>query len=324
MKAGYDCYCEKPAASTYSDCKLMVEAAKKLGRKLHFQVSSAMTPQAEIGREYIAEGKIGRPYLANLELALMRRRPGYDAPEFTQDFLSSRICGHGESIDLGVYAISHILYLLGNPRIASVYGFSGQFVKYDASRITVEGGFDVDDTVDGMIRFENGTNFHCMITSANNMKNYVTSYIMGTGGAMEFLGTDMAGYKFARENLTDDAGFMGEPEIIFHEDRGDDVTDIPLNCDKSFEIETAKDPKKYYRYDNMCQWIAYKLGLISEEEHINTVELTLNMLAITDGIFLSNELGRSVTYDEIAEKSPSYYIKEQEIGGQMYTYDLTI
>lgn len=102
------------------------------------------------------------------------------------------------------------------------------------------------------------------------------------------------------------------------------MTDIPLNCDKSFEIETAKDPKKYYRYDNMCQWIAYKLGLISEEEHINTVELTLNMLAITDGIFLSNELGRSVTYDEIAEKSPSYYIKEQEIGGQMYTYDVTI
>ncbi|MFR3822527.1 MAG: Gfo/Idh/MocA family protein [Hungatella hathewayi] len=40
MKAGFDCYCEKPAAVTYTDAKLMVDAAQKLGRKFHVQISS--------------------------------------------------------------------------------------------------------------------------------------------------------------------------------------------------------------------------------------------------------------------------------------------
>ena len=324
MKAGFDCYCEKPAASTYADCKLMIDAAKKLGRKLHIQMSSVMTPQSEKAREYVAEGRIGDPYLTNLEVFLQRRRPGCDLPDFPQGFLSSKVAGHGQSVDLGVYVIGQILFILGSPKVQSVTGFAGQFVGYDKEKITIEGGFDVDDTIDGMVRFENGMSFHYLNTSANNLKNYMMTYILGTKGALELTGTDMAGYKFARKDPSDGAGFMGEPEVIFHEDLGDHVSEVPLNCDAEGMAAVEADPKKMYYYDNQCMWLAYKLGLISEEERYNTPELALNQLLITDGMFLSNEWGRSVTYDEIVENSPSYYVREQEINGNMYTYDITV
>ncbi|MCF0133579.1 MAG: Gfo/Idh/MocA family oxidoreductase [Blautia sp.] len=324
MKAGYDVYCEKPAASTYADCKLMLDASEKLGRKLHIQMSSVMTPQSEKARAYMEAGKLGNPYYVNLEVFLQRRRPGYDLPDFPQGFLSKKVAGYGQSVDLGVYVIGQILYILGCPKVASVNGFAGQFVKHDPSRVTIEGGFDVDDTIDGTVRFENGTTFHYLNTSANNLKNYMMTYILGTDGAMELTGTDMAGYKFARPNITDDAGFMGEPEVVFHEAFDDHVTDVPLNCDAEGMAKVAEDPKAMYRYDNQCMWIAYQQGLISEEERINTTELALNQLLITDGMFLSNALGRSVTYDEIIANSPSNYVREQMINGKLYTYDITV
>ena len=61
MKAGFDCYCEKPAAVTYADGKLMADAAKKLNRKFHVQISSLMTPQTRVAKEYIKSGKLGTP-----------------------------------------------------------------------------------------------------------------------------------------------------------------------------------------------------------------------------------------------------------------------
>ena len=51
MKAGFDCYCEKPAAVTYADAKLMLDCAKKLDRKFHVQVSALMTPQTRVAKD---------------------------------------------------------------------------------------------------------------------------------------------------------------------------------------------------------------------------------------------------------------------------------
>ena len=45
LKAGFDCYCEKPLAASYHDAQMVIDCAKKLGRKFHVQISSLMTPQ---------------------------------------------------------------------------------------------------------------------------------------------------------------------------------------------------------------------------------------------------------------------------------------
>lgn len=321
MKAGFDCYCEKPAAVTYADAKLMVDAAKKLGRKFHVQISSLMTPQTRLAKQYIKEGKLGTPYLVNLEQCTSRRRPGYDLPEFTEDFLSKRIAGHGPSIDLGIYVIGQILHLFDCPRVQSVNGFTGHFVDYDKNIIKSPDGYGVEDTIDGFVKFETGLGFHFLSTSANNYKDYSMTYILGSKGGLEVLNTDTVGGKFERVN-PDAATEPGtEPELRFFGNVDGRDVGIDLNCDKNGIMEARRDPQMMLYNDNQCMWLAYKLGILNEETRYNTPEIALNQLIITDGFFLSTELGRSVTREEIIASSPSTYLREQEIAGKLHRFD---
>lgn len=96
---------------------------------------------------------------------------------------------------------------------------------------------------------------------------------------------------------------------------------IDLECDSNGMLEARKDPRMMLYNDNQCMWLAYKLGILDDTTRYNTPEIALNQLIITDGFFLSNELGRSVTYDEIVNSSPSTYMREQEIDGRLYRFD---
>lgn len=324
MKAGFDCYCEKPLAVTYHDAKLMVDAAKKLGRKFHVQISSLMSPQTRIAKKYIDEGRLGTPYLVNLEQCTSRRRPGYDLPEFTEDFLSTKIAGHGPSIDLGIYVIGQILYLFDCPAVQSVNGFTGHFVDYDKRLIKNPNGYDVEDTIDGFVRFENGLGFHFLSTSANNYKDYGMTYILGTKGGLEVLNTDTVGGKFERVDPDAPTPPGTEPELKFFGNTDGRDINISLNCDANGKIEARLDPKMMLYNDNQCMWLAYKLGILDDTTRYNTPEIALNQLIITDGFFLSNELKRSVTRDEIIMNSPSTYLREQEINGKLYKFDIDV
>ena len=324
MKAGFDCYTEKPAAASYADAKLMIDAAKKLGRKFHVQISSVMTPQSRLARKMIRDGRLGKPYYVNLEACAQRRRPGYDWPAFTEDFLSKKVAGHGPSIDLGIYAIGQILFVLDQPEIASVSGFAGKFMPHEPSLVSNPNGFDVEDTADGLIRFTNGAAFHYLATSANNYRDYSMTYILGDKGGLEITDTDMGGYRLARPNPAGPPMFGGEPGLRFFGDMDGRDVGIDLNVDANSTLETRLDPKMWIYNDNQVMWLSYKLGLISEEERYNTPSIALDMLMVTDGIFLSSDLGRSVTRDEIIAMSPSLYLREQEIGGKTYRFDVEV
>jgi len=45
LKAGKDVYCEKPMSWCYRDARVMAETARKLGRKLHIQLSTIYAPE---------------------------------------------------------------------------------------------------------------------------------------------------------------------------------------------------------------------------------------------------------------------------------------
>ena len=70
-------------------------------------------------------------------------------------------------------------------------------------------------------------------------------------------------------------------------------------------------------------WLAYKLGILNDETRYNTPEIAAQQLLITDGIFLSEKLGREVTVDEIKELSPALYMTEQEIGSELVKFDVS-
>lgn len=322
MKAGFDCYCEKPEAVSYRDAQMMIDCAKKLGRKYHVQMSSIMTPQARVGRDMIARGELGNPYFVNLEQCTMRRRPGYDAGlrAFTTDFYSKRISGHGPSIDLGIYVIGQILFMLGCPKLQSVSGFAKQAMELKPKLITNPDGFGVEDICDGFAKFETGLGFHFLSTSANNAKEYAMTYILGSKGGLEVLDTDTVGGKYARPGMGR-PNFGGEPNLKFFGNwNGRDVA-VDLRCDENGMEEELTNPEMLYYNDNQVMWLAYKLGILNDETRYNTPEIAAQQLLFTDGIFLSEELGRSVTRDEIIELSPSVYLREQDIGTEVLKFD---
>lgn len=324
MKAGFDCYCEKPEAASYHDAKLMMDCAKKLGRKFHVQMSSIMTPQSRTGRDLIAKGQLGTPYYVNLEQCCMRRRPGYDPGlrEFTTDFYTKAMAGHGPSIDLGIYVIGQILFMLGLPELESVSGFARQAMELEPKLVTNPHGFGVEDICDGFAKFKNGLGFHFLSTSANNAKEYSMTYILGSKGGLEVTDTDMAGGKFARPQGVTRPMFGEEPNLrYFGNWNGRDVS-MDLRCDENGNLEELTNPEILLYNDNQAMWLAYKLGILDDTTRYNTPEIAAQQLLFTDGIFLSQQLGRSVTAEEIKAMSPSLFLREQQIGSELVKFDV--
>lgn len=324
MKAGFDCYCEKPEAASYHDARLMIDCAKKLNRKFHVQMSSLMTPQTRVARDMIAQGKLGTPYFVNLEQCTMRRRPGYDPGlrEFTTDFYSRKVSGHGPSIDLGVYVIGQILFVLGMPELKSVSGFSRQAMELDQRLITKPEGFGIEDICDGFAKFENGVGFHFLSTSANNAKEYAMTYILGSKGGLEVTDTDTIGGKFARPAGVTRPLFGEEPNLRFFGNMDGRDVSVDLRCDENGQVEELTNPEILLYNDNQAMWLAYKLGILDDNTRYNTPEIAAQQLLFTDGIFLSEQLGRSVTADEIKAMSPSLFMREQEIGSKVVKFDV--
>ena len=323
MKAGFDCYCEKPEAASYHDAKLMMDCAKKLGRKFHVQMSSIMTPQSRTGRDLIARGQLGTPYYVNLEQCCMRRRPGYDPGlrEFTTDFYTKAMAGHGPSIDLGIYVIGLFLFMLGLPELESVSGFARQAMELEPKLVANPQGFGVEDICDGFAKFKNGLGFHFLSTSANNAKEYSMTYILGSKGGLEVTDTDMVGGKFARPEGVTRPMFGEEPNLrYFGNWNGRDVS-MDLRCDENGNLEELTNPEILLYNDNQAMWLAYKLGILDDTTRYNTPEIAAQQLLFTDGIFLSQQLGRSVTAEEIKSMSPSLFLREQQIGSELVKFD---
>ena len=323
MKAGFDCYCEKPEAASYHDAKLMMDCAKKLGRKFHVQMSSIMTPQSRTGRDLIARGQLGTPYYVNLEQCCMRRRPGYDPGlrEFTTDFYTKAMAGHGPSIDLGIYVIGQILFMLGLPELESVSGFARQAMELEPKLVANPQGFGVEDICDGFAKFKNGLGFHFLSISANNAKEYSMTYILGSKGGLEVTDTDMVGGKFARPEGVTRPMFGEEPNLrYFGNWNGRDVS-MDLRCDENGNLEELTNPEILLYNDNQAMWLAYKLGILDDTTRYNTPEIAAQQLLFTDGIFLSQQLGRSVTAEEIKSMSPSLFLREQQIGSELVKFD---
>ena len=324
MKAGYDVYCEKPSAATYHDAKMAIDCAKALGRKFHVQMSSVMTHQTRVAKHYVDSGKLGNVYYVNLETTCRRRRPGLDFPEFATAFYNKRLAGHGQAIDGGVYVVGQMLHILGNPKLLNVNGCAARGVDIDERMVRDPEGFGVEDMVDGLAKYENGLNFHFLLTSALNFRDYDLTYIAGSKAGLEITFPDMGGGAFAQPmGAPPMRGGFRQPGLKFYGTLDGENVDMDLSPVENGRIEQLADPNMLLYNDNQVMWLAYKLGILNDETRYNTPETAAQQLLFTDGIFLSQELGRSVTADEIVAMSPELMIREQEIDGQLVKYDLS-
>lgn len=276
MEAGKHVYCEKPMAGSYADARIMYDTAQALGRKLAIQLYTLFSPETRAARLLIDAGALGELYHARSTGFRRRGRPyvdGYGTPTFVQ----KRHAAGGALYDMGVYHIARLLYLLGNPGVARITGKTYQKTPMDPAR-EKSSGYDVEELGLGFVHFTNDVTLDIIEAWAVHLDGFEGSSIVGTLG-----------------------GIRLEPFGYYH-----NIGDLEVNSTVNLE-------QIPYRWKNVHQggdvydsaghhWVAALQGRV---ELLPSAELALNTMLISEGMYLSDQLGCEVTADEVRERSVS-------------------
>ena len=160
MKAGKDVLCEKPAARTYAEALEMKKVQNETGRILNIGVVNRFNDNVNAIKKYIDQGKLGEVFHVYVSFRAHRSIPGLGGA-----FTTKAIAGGGALIDWGVHYLDIVMYCCGDPKPLTVSGEAfcrlGKDMKNYVYRKmwaedtkNVNGTYDVDDSVTGMIRTE--------------------------------------------------------------------------------------------------------------------------------------------------------------------------
>jgi predicted dehydrogenase len=294
MAAGKHCYCEKPMAGSYIDAVAMQGAAERYGKKLHVQLARIYDPQTACAKTLIDRGRLGEIYHARSYGYRRRGRPFVDG--FAEkEFVSSYWAGHGALYDMGVYHISLLLYLLGTPKVERVSGSVYHKLAMDEGRRAAS-GFDVEELGVGFIKFAGGLTMDMIESWAVHGGAFPASSIHGSEGGLQFV--DKESLKFFSE-------IEGYPAVS--------TLDIAAEQYRRRKI----NPDIWMYTSSQAHWVGVLRG---ECEPIDTANIALQTMLISEGIFLSGQLGREVAGDEIPELSQSNALTRQATPVGIFDY----
>jgi predicted dehydrogenase len=280
LQAGKHVYCEKPMAGAYCDAEVMLRTAQELDRKLSIQINTLFAKETKAAKALIAQGVLGKPYHARSTGFRRRGRPyvdGYGSATFVQ----KRNAAGGAMYDMGVYHIATILYLLGNPEVVRISGKLYQETPMDPGR-KESSGYDVEELGLGLVRLQDGMTLDIIEAWAIHLDRFESSYIVGTQG-----------------------GIRLDPFGIFR-NMGDLEVDSVANLG-SFDWRLHALRENADAYDGPQQhWVAALQGRV---DLLPIAEIALNTMLISEGIYLSDKLGREVTAQEVKASSQSTSIK---------------
>jgi len=276
LEAGKNVYCEKPMSWTYLDAKRMYDRAQELGRMLHIQLSTLYSAECRAAKRLIDEGYLGDLYYAKSCHYRRRGRPFVDGYG-TRAFVNKSTSGGGSMLDMAVYHISRIVYLLGNPEILTVSGSTYQKLDnmYEDRRKTSE--YDVEELGMGVIRLAGGLTFFMEEAWAIHSDQPDGDHVFGSKG-----------------------GVRVDP-LAYFSTLGD------MEMDATFDLKQADwrwhqcDPMTAAFDNSQRHWMWAQLGRVPLLE---TASIALKTALITEGIYVSNHYGREVTVAEIAAAAP--------------------
>lgn len=279
LASGRHCYCEKPMAGAYADALAMKTAAQQSSKRLHIQLAGIYSNEVRSVKELIDDGALGEVYYARTNGHRRRGRPyvdGYGKPTFVQKENS----GGGALYDMGVYHISELLWLLGNPNPTRICGRTFQKLAMDAKRQALS-GYSVEELGAGLVNFENGVALDILEAWAMHLDTLEGSFILGSDGGARLR---PFGYFTSNGDLDIDGGAsMGAAAY------------------RRRKLRTA-DGDTDTRDSSQRHWVSVLLG---EDTLLPTLDLALNTMLISEGIYLSEKLGREVTAEEVRELSVS-------------------
>ena len=294
MRAGKHCYCEKPMAGSYHDANAMAEVSKETGKHLHIQLGMIYEDTTHAAKKVIEAGIMGEIYHARSYGYRRRGRPfvdGYAEKEFNSKYWASG----GALYDMGVYHISQLLYLLGQPDVDRISGQVYQKLDMDEKR-RIEGGFNVEELGLGFVKFKSGLSLDIIESWAVHASEFPPSEIMGAKGGLS----------------------LSRPMTFLSEIAGYPATTTFDMGAENYRTHQLDSSRVYF--DNSLHHLIG--GLRGDCEFIKTREIALQTMLISEGIFMSSECGHEVSAQEIRETSKSCYIKKQDVGFDTFEYTL--
>ena len=276
LEAGKHVYCEKPIAGSYHDGLAMLQTAEKLKKKLHIQIFSLYTDETRAAKNLIDAGELGEVFHARSTGFRRRGRPFVDGYG-TQTFVQKRNSAGGALYDMGVYHISQLLYLLGNPKVERITGKTYQKTDMDPAR-RESSGYDVEELGLGFVRFAGDLSLDIIEAWAIHMDNFEGSSIVGSKGGVRL--TPFGFFKsYGDLDITSSAN-LGSAAARWHTVNGEGGN-----------------------YSNsQAHWIAALQGKV---ELIPSAQIALNTMLISEGIYLSERLGHEVSAEEVKAASVS-------------------
>jgi predicted dehydrogenase len=155
LEAGKHVMCEKPMAKTSEEARLMVEAAKRTGKKLTIGYNNRFRSDSQYLKEVCEQGELGEVYYAKAHAIRRRAVPTWGV------FLDEEKQGGGPLIDIGTHALDLTLWMMDNYKPKVVLGSTYHKLGKKENAANAWGPWDpekftVEDSAFGFITMENG------------------------------------------------------------------------------------------------------------------------------------------------------------------------
>jgi len=284
LRAGKHVFVEKPLAGSYADGRAMLQEARENRRMLFMQLSTVFRVQTKAAKTIIDQGRLGRIFLARSSGFRRRGRPFVDGYG-TKFFVMKQWAGGGALLDMAVYHVGQILYLLGNPKPLRVKGRVFQEMPMNEERRR-ESGFDVEELGVGIADLQGGITMEVFEAWAANLSGVEGSYVLGSLG----------GIKLGEE----------EKALSYHAYMQELDGDVTFDLDGFNFRRHAYNPNEDAFDSPVNHWVAALQGRV---QLVPTAEIGLNHLLLAEGIYRSHLLGREVAAEEIDETSTSTALK---------------
>ncbi|MGA3065295.1 MAG: Gfo/Idh/MocA family oxidoreductase [Tepidisphaeraceae bacterium] len=198
LNAGCHVMVEKPMAMTPAECKKMIAAAKRAGKKLAVGFQYRFHPSTEFLLRARDDGRFGKILFVKCQALRRRGIPNWGV------FGQKHLQGGGPMIDIGVHVIEMAHYVMGSPTpiaaAANTWTYLGNkkstvasmWPNWDYKTYTVE------DLAIGQVRFDTGAIMQIEASFAAHIKEDVWNFtLVGEKGGCQWdppqIFTDRAG-----------------------------------------------------------------------------------------------------------------------------------
>lgn len=155
LEADKHVMCEKPMAKTPAQARMMVEAAKRTGKKLTIGYQNRFRDDSQYLKKASENGQLGEVYYAKATAIRRRAVPTWGV------FLDEEKQGGGALIDIGTHSLDLTLWLMDNYKPKAVLGTAFHKLGKKENAANAWGSWDpakftVEDSAFGFITMQDG------------------------------------------------------------------------------------------------------------------------------------------------------------------------